>query len=245
LYITTTSCFAPRLVDDVEPVAVLCKGTPIFHLVNNAYGLQSTKCSHAIREGNRNGRVDIFVQSTDKNLLVPVGGTVVAGFSKLMIQEIQSMYPGRASSSQSLDMFITLLSMGSNGYEQLLKTRKENFEYLHSEMSALAEKYKEFIIPTPKNDISIAMTLNLYSKNATLLGSMLFGRNVLGARVVESTCKKSFGSQELEGWGTHTSSYGCSYLTAAAAIGMEKVEVDLFIKKLTEGLNRLNLLKFK
>jgi|SRR5882757_8157939 len=51
--ITTTSCFAPRLVDDVESVASLCKDTPIFHLVNNAYGLQSTKCSHALKEGNR------------------------------------------------------------------------------------------------------------------------------------------------------------------------------------------------
>lgn len=51
--ITTTSCFAPRAVDNVAAVAELCKDTPIFHLVNNAYGIQSTKCGHAIDEAQR------------------------------------------------------------------------------------------------------------------------------------------------------------------------------------------------
>lgn len=51
--ITTTSCFAPRAVDNVEGVSQLCSNSSIFHLVNNAYGLQSSKCSHQIQQGDR------------------------------------------------------------------------------------------------------------------------------------------------------------------------------------------------
>lgn len=47
-------------------------------------------CSKA----HRTGRVDAFIQSTDKNFLVPVGGAVVAGFDKHMIDEISQTYPG-------------------------------------------------------------------------------------------------------------------------------------------------------
>lgn len=41
------------------------------------------------------GRVDVFVQSTDKNFMVPVGGSIIAGFDKTIIQEIGKMYPGK------------------------------------------------------------------------------------------------------------------------------------------------------
>ena len=45
-------------------------------MVNNAYGVQSSKCMHILEESGKrekNRRVDAFVQSTDKNLMVPVG----------------------------------------------------------------------------------------------------------------------------------------------------------------------------
>lgn len=37
--LSTTSCFAPRSIDLVEPIGVLCKQYDVFHMVNNAYGL--------------------------------------------------------------------------------------------------------------------------------------------------------------------------------------------------------------
>ena len=43
--------------------------------------------------------MDVCVQSTDKNFLVPVGGAVVASPSKEPIDRICKSYPGRASSS--------------------------------------------------------------------------------------------------------------------------------------------------
>ncbi len=39
-------------------------------------------------------RYDVFVQSTDKNLMVPVGGAIVAGFNKEWVSKISQTYPG-------------------------------------------------------------------------------------------------------------------------------------------------------
>ncbi|CAD2220400.1 O-phosphoseryl-tRNA(Sec) selenium transferase, SepSecS, putative [Angomonas deanei] len=120
--LSTTSCFAPRLPDDIIGISKLCWQYNIPHVVNNAYGLQcrpsimqkmeyihhqyrnSLKKMHEawqkminknekgemeeaellkpikeIKESITNGmRLDVFVQSTDKNLLVPVGGALIA-----------------------------------------------------------------------------------------------------------------------------------------------------------------------
>lgn len=43
----------------------------------------------------RKGRVDAFVQSTDKNFLVPVGGAVISGFEKGLLERIAKNYPGK------------------------------------------------------------------------------------------------------------------------------------------------------
>lgn len=42
----------------------------------------------------RKGRIDVFVQSTDKNFLVPVGGAIIAGFDKIVLDKITRNYPG-------------------------------------------------------------------------------------------------------------------------------------------------------
>ena len=63
-------------------MAEICHKLGIPHVVNNAYGVQSTKCMHILEEAGKrekNRRVDAFVQSTDKNLMVPVGGSIIAG----------------------------------------------------------------------------------------------------------------------------------------------------------------------
>ena len=40
------------------------------------------------------GRVDAFVQSGDKNFMVPVGGAIIAGFDTNLLQLISENYPG-------------------------------------------------------------------------------------------------------------------------------------------------------
>ncbi|XP_063220702.1 O-phosphoseryl-tRNA(Sec) selenium transferase [Bacillus rossius redtenbacheri] len=241
--LTTTSCFAPRASDSVEQVAVLCARYGVPHLINNAYGLQSSRCMHLVQEAARKGRVDAFVQSTDKNFLVPVGGAIIAGFDKGLVDRISRTYPGRASSSPTMDVFITLLSLGVSGYKSLVAQRKEMYTYLKEELSKVASKYGERILDTKNNPISVGMTLGSLAgadtKLITMLGSMLFLRCVSGTRVVTALDHKDVGGHKFEGWGAHCSCYPVPYLTAAAAIGMRKADVDLFVHRLDKALGKL------
>lgn len=192
---TTTSTFAPRVPDSVDDVAVLAAELKVPHVINNAYGLQCSKCCHLIETGCRRGRVDAFVQSTDKNFLVPVGGAIVAAPHSQLVERVCSLYPGRASMSPLLDLFITLLSLGSAGWKRLLQERKENFAWFQERFAQTAENQGLSLLRCPANRISLAVNLSplaesLESKgfgdvdHLTFLGSALFTRRVSGPRVV-------------------------------------------------------------
>ncbi|XP_050594155.1 O-phosphoseryl-tRNA(Sec) selenium transferase isoform X2 [Bombus affinis] len=214
--LTTTSCFAPRACDSIDSIAALCTQYNIPHLVNNAYGLQSTRCMHLIQEASRKGRVDAFVQSTDKNFLVPVGGAIIGSFDKNLLDRISKMYPGRASASSIMD----------------------------EELGKLAARHDERLLDTKGNPISMGMTLQCLShqhdnKQVTMLGLMLFLRNVSGTRVITTTETKHIVSYKFEGWGAHNSNYPVPYLTAAAALGMKKSDVDMFIQRLDKALTKV------
>ncbi|XP_076166175.1 sec synthetase isoform X2 [Ptiloglossa arizonensis] len=215
--LTTTSCFAPRASDSIDSIAALCTQYNIPHLVNNAYGLQSTRCMHLIQEASRKGRVDAFVQSTDKNFLVPVGGAIIGSFDKNLLDRISKMYPGRASASSIMDVMITLLSLGMAGYKQLITQRKEMYSYLKEELEKLAASLQQ----------------------VNMLRSILFLRNVSGIRVIAATECKHVVSHKFEGWGAHNSNYPVPYLTAAAALGMKKSDVDVFIQRLDKALTKV------
>ena len=58
--------------------------------------------------------------------MVPVGGSIIASNNPEILKEISLNYPGRASSSPIIDLFIQYLSFGLSGYDQLLKERKVN-----------------------------------------------------------------------------------------------------------------------
>ena len=59
----------------------------------SVYTIQPYVCVCVVQAA-RVGRVDAFVQSTDKNFMVPVGGSVIAGFDKAFIELIGKTYPG-------------------------------------------------------------------------------------------------------------------------------------------------------
>ena len=58
-------------------------------------------------------------------------------------------------------------------------------------------------------------------------------------RVVRKGEVKEVSGHTFYGFGSHSNEYPCSYLTAAAAIGMQKEDVDLFIKRLDKVLTKL------
>lgn len=232
--VSTTSCFAPRGCDNIEALAVLCKKHGIPHVINNAYGLQSTFLTHQIEQASRVGVVDLIVQSTDKNLLVPVGGAIVAGSNKKLVDSVAKRYAGRGSSSQTLDVFMTLLNLGKEGYSRLVQERKDMFVYLRQKLRNLSTRHNEKILITKRNPISIAMSLENFDKNkVSMIGSMLFTRGVSGCRIISTTEVKTIDGYKFQGWGSHIShSNNIPYITAAAGLGVTKMEVDSFIDKL-------------
>ena len=263
--LSTTSCFAPRAHDKVEELARLAQKHDVGHIVNNAYGVMSRSCMGAIAAAAASGRVDAVVQSTDKNFQVPVGGAIIATAKAPKTKqkgrrpasdgdraqtppqpparrpdlcvEVSRVYPGRASGAPCLDLFITLLSMGVEGFRSALSERVECMEYLREKLVAVAAANGERMLATKHNTISMAITLNTFcaggDRGATsMLGSMLFSRFVSGTRVVTTGGSKKVAGLQFAGYGAHADAYPEPYMTAAAAMGMRKAEVDTFVQRL-------------
>lgn len=170
--------------------------------------------------------------------MVPVGGAIIAGFNKNIVNDVAKSYPGRANSSQTLDVFLTLLSLGKSGYMKLVQERKETYIYLRQRLRNLSNRHNEKVLLTKNNPISLSMTLNNFDKSKlTMIGSMLFTRGVSGARIITTTELKTIEEYKFKGFGCHTSnSNNIPYITCAASIMMQKEEVDNFIEKLDKIL---------
>jgi len=141
-----------------------------------------------------------------------------------------------------------MLSMGSANYTQLLKDRSENFKYLKGRLQSIGHKFGEHVVECPGNQISLALSLKrlgagleVKERNNVLteLGSMLFIRNVCGSRIITTHEKKSIEGYEFEGWGASCKNYLFPYITAAASIGVTKMDIDYFIEKLEECIFKL------
>lgn len=249
---TTTSCFAPRGCDRVVQVAEMCDKYNIGHIINNAYGLQSSKCCHVINQAFRTGRVDAIIQSTDKNFMVPVGGAIICGPKRSFIDAISQLYAGRASMAPTLDLLITMLYMGRSGYRKALEERTEMIPYLVEKLKSVAEEFGERVLVTPNNQISFGMTLKHFAPSTihgeeahqgendpTFLGSMLFKRCVSGTRVITGQDTKTIGTFIFQGYGAHSDTYPVPYLTAACAMGITRQEIDTFAERLSKCLREL------
>jgi len=240
--LSTTSCFAPRTPDKLVALAELCAEYNVPHVVNNAYGIQSTRCMGLLNTAATKGRVDLFVQSLDKNFMVPVGGSVVAGFTQDSVTGVCQTYPGRGSSAPVLDLFITLLAMGRQGLRGLLDDRVKVFAELKQQLSILADKYNERVLDTTHNQISLAFTLGNSGKDNTQLteiGSKLFQRNVTGARVVTPGTTKTIGAVTFTNFGSHSNDYPVPYITFAASVGMRVGDVGVLVEKLDKVLSKV------
>lgn len=62
---------------------------------------------------------------------------------------------GRASSSPIIDLFITLLSLGSKEYISLVKERKQLYQELKEGLAKVASRFGQRVLETPGNNISI------------------------------------------------------------------------------------------
>ena len=64
--------------------------------------------------------------------------------------------------------------------------------------------------------------------------------SILHCRVVSPDSTKEINGYVFTGWGAHAQHYRCAYLTAAAAIGMTKADVDTFLKRLDKCLSKFS-----
>ena len=171
--VSSTSCFAPRASDNVVEIAKMCAELDVGHVVNNAYGVQSRLTCKLVTKAWRRGRVDGVVQSTDKNFLVPVGGAVVVSPAKngALTDAVRKNYPGRASIAPALDVLITLLSLGKNGWREKLEKREDAFEYMRERLRLTAEAHGERLLETPGNPISMGVTLSALERDLARIES--------------------------------------------------------------------------
>lgn len=219
--LSTTSCFAPRVPDDIEAIGRLCAARNIGHIVNNAYGTQSRAIMKLIARTRRVGRLDAYIQSTDKNYCVPVGGSVVCG---PLAQKVGAAYPGRASSQPLMDLLITFLTMGVSGYIKLLDEREVLMEWFRGRLQQIPGlKW----LDTSLNPISMAFALD--PAFGSMVGSMLFTRGVTGHRVCVRSSKSTIkAGAEIRNWGQHVDVYEpCeTYINFAVAIMSTKDELE-------------------
>jgi len=257
--LTTTSCFCPRVPDEVDAVAKMIQtwneenldgGAGISHIVNHAYGLQCQATNKLLNRACTIGRVDAIVCSTDKNFLVPVGGALIISPNSRVIESISTNYPGRASASPMIDLFITLLSMGLDGYKKVLAERNRLIGHFRRNLEMVANTFGERILVCPRNTVSFGITLdNLIrsettnasseqivnedeNKQITKFGSMLFTRCISGTRVVARNETKAISGHIFRGFGSSHDTYPHAYMTAACAIGMTEGEMNEFFVRL-------------
>ena len=156
--ISFTSFFPPRENDDLKEISKIAKKNDLVHIIINAYGIQSLEWMRLIRSAMDAGRVDAVIQSTDKNILTPVGGAILASNNEQIIEQISKTYAGRASASPIVDFIISILALGVEGYQNLIKEQQENRVLLEDKLKNLASKINERVLEV-FNPVAVAMSL--------------------------------------------------------------------------------------
>ncbi|MHA1770798.1 MAG: O-phosphoseryl-tRNA(Sec) selenium transferase [Candidatus Thorarchaeota archaeon] len=216
--LATTTFFPPRESDSIKEIARLCADHHVPLVINNAYGVQSEKIMKSIRSAIDAGRVDFIIQSTDKNFLTPVGGSIVVTPRSDAIEWVAETYAGRATAAPVVQLLAALTSIGLERYKQLREEQSTNRRLLDTRLRELAEGINQRVLET-KNEVSCAMTLD--GLDAHKIGAMLYNRRVTGPRAV---AKGENGSCIDE--------YPHSYIVMNAAIGSRQKDVKEAVTKL-------------
>jgi O-phospho-L-seryl-tRNASec:L-selenocysteinyl-tRNA synthase len=220
--VSTTTFFPPREPDDVKAIAKLAAERGVPHVVNNAYGVQSREIMKLIHRAICAGRVDAVVQSTDKNFLTPVGGTIVASPDAGFVEKVSKMYAGRASAAPIIQFLAAVLSLGTAKYEELRRQQEANRRLLSEKLQTIADAHGERLLKV-FNPIAAGMTLNGF--DAKRVGHYLYNLRVTGPRVLEPT-----------DFGTCCRRYHSPYITINAAIGSSAKDVELAADRLDKAL---------
>ncbi len=220
--ISITSFFPPREHDNIKEISKFAKENDLVHIVINAYGVQSPEWMDLIRSGIDAGRIDAIIQSTDKNVLSPVGSAIIASPDKEIITKISQAYAGRASATPVVNFLISMLSLGTKGYKRLMNNQQKNRKLLEKKMGDVASKLNERILDV-FNPVAVAMSLkNLKKEHLSNLGGALYNLRVTGPRVY---------NPEENVFGTCCSNYSTPYIVMNAAIGATSEDIVLAVER--------------
>ncbi|MHA1270725.1 MAG: O-phosphoseryl-tRNA(Sec) selenium transferase [Candidatus Helarchaeota archaeon] len=223
--LSTTSFFPPRECDNIKEIAKIAKGHGIYHIINNAYGVQNPYYMKKIQSAIDAGRVDAIIQSSDKNFLTPVGGAIISSPDKKIIENIVEKYAGRASAAPIVQFVAAVLTLGFKKYIKMQEEQQKNRTLLEKELYIIAEKYGERVLNV-ENQINCALTIN--SRNANSFGGVLYELRVTGARAIEKNSK----------WGSSINNYPDSYLSLSAAIGGSEKDILRAFEKIDKAFQQ-------
>jgi len=228
--ISLTSFFPPREHDDIKEISKFAKKNDLVHIVINAYGVQSPEWMKLIRVGIDAGKVDAIIQSTDKNVLTPVGGAIIASPSEEIITKISQAYAGRASAAPIVNFLISMLSLGIEGYQKLLREQQHNRKLLESKLKGVAEKINEKILDV-FNPVAVAVSLNNLKKEQLFaLGGALYNLRVTGPRVY---------NPEESVFGTCSTEYITPYIVMNAAIGATSEDIISAVERFEKAYDQI------
>jgi len=216
--LATTTFFPPRESDPVKQIARLCADHDIPLVINNAYGVQSQEIMKQIRSAIDAGRVDAVIQSSDKNFMTPVGGSIVVSPKSEIVAWISDSYAGRASAAPVIQTLTALLSLGHKKYMELQRQQMENLVLLRENLLETAEKLGQRVLLV-KNPVAFAITMD--NLDVQEIGARLYNARVTGPRAVK---KGDYGSS--------TENYPHSYIVMNAAIGVRKEDIETATAKL-------------
>ena len=210
--LATTTFFPPRESDPVKSIAHLCSDNEIPFVINNAYGVQSEDIMKEIRSAIDAGRVDAVIQSSDKNFLTPVGGSIVVSPNPSIIEWTSDTYAGRASAAPIIQTLSALLSLGHERYKELQKEQVDNLALLKDHLQDIAGKLGQRVLNV-RNHVACAITLD--NLDVHEIGARLYNARVTGPRTVMSG-----------EYGSSVDNYPHSYIVMNAAIGARKVDIE-------------------
>jgi O-phospho-L-seryl-tRNASec:L-selenocysteinyl-tRNA synthase len=228
--LTTTTFFPPRHSDDIISIAKIANEKEIPHIINNAYGVQSPAIMKMIRSAIFKGRVDAIIQSTDKNFLCPVGGSIISGPDEEFLKQVAQSYAGRATAAPVVQVLAAILSLGENGYRKLIQQQSEFYILLKKQLQEIAKKHGERILEVD-NTIAVAMTIT-EPRIAHKIGEQLYTSRVTGPRGLPKADSN---------FGTCFDDYPNQYLIINAAIGVKEKDIITTIKRLDELLSKYPL----
>jgi len=222
--LSTSTFFPPRESDPIKAIARLCADNDTPHIVNNAYGVQSQEVMAQLRSAIDAGRVDAVVQSSDKNFMAPVGGSIVVSPKPNIIEWTADTYAGRASAAPVVQTLSALLALGLDRYKVLQKQQVENLALLKEHLQKVADNHEQRILDV-KNPVAYAITMNGLDVNE--IGARLYNARVTGPRAIDAGA-----------FGSSVDKYPHSYIVMNAAIGVSPEDVVTATTKLDKEAGR-------